>query len=119
VRLRELARAYLENCDYVTDLAMDLEKAEEEGYCVDEVADAMKWVCFLKSMSEEELVRYLRELAKRYPGTCISCRHSRAFRPGEVSCLEVLVNPHVRACELGLAQGTCGRYEPFEEVCEE
>jgi hypothetical protein len=91
--LEELAEEYLRAYGEILERA----RSDPEGVRYELVRAALVY------SDREVLVRRLRELAGM--GGCVSCAHSR---PCETWPL-----PECRWCELGLSQGTCGRWEPL------
>ncbi|MEM3943305.1 MAG: hypothetical protein QXJ59_04390 [Thermofilaceae archaeon] len=96
--LRRLAREYLAYAGKV------LEETMENP--VSHSLSMVRFASWLVQLGEEGVERELRRLAQSFGG-CISCRHSEPL-PHHITLL-------ARGCKLGLAQDTCGRWEPLLE----
>lgn len=96
VGVKQLAREYIDLAAKIVGEA----RADPKAHPLHRIRDAVA----LLDVGEQRLVVELWKLAQQYGG-CISCRHS-APNP---ECLSLVA----RFCRLGLAQGTCKRWEPL------
>ena len=106
--LKELADLYWENAKELQD---KLEKKMREGRKITYIEfEQFKDACILLTQypTPYDLYKKLKEIASQFSG-CVRCKHS-------IPCPQYPADLYCRYCELKLSQGTCNKFEEFEDL---